>query len=136
MGEIYNMLNIYHDLALKKVSTNFNNVSIIRKNIKYMNEGCRANNGGSVMYNDEQCRPEPCCGNGRPMDDMMDPMPVKNKAYEVRVNQMDYGYIVNVGCQSFSIETSKKLVKFLEKYWLDPKGTEKLWYSGKLGLED
>lgn len=99
-----------------------------------MNEGCRANNGGSVMYNDEQCRPEPCCGNGRPMDDME--IAVPQKSYEVRVNQMDYGYLVNVGCKSFCIESNKKLIKFLEMYWKDPKGIEKLWYSGKLGLED
>lgn len=100
-----------------------------------MNNGCCSSNNGNgsnLVYNDEQCRPEPCCGNDRPCD----PMPVKNKAYEVRVNQMDFGYLVNIGCQSFSIESNKKLVKFLEMYWKDPKGTEKLWYSGKLGLED
>jgi hypothetical protein len=57
-----------------------------------------------------------------------------NHIREVKINQLDHGYNIEVGCQKFAIETKEKLVKYLVLYLKDPQKTEKAWQEGKLKL--
>ncbi len=51
--------------------------------------------------------------------------------YEIKIKPLNYGYIVNVGCQSFAIEDKNKLLKNLEAYLTNPSATEKKWRENK-----
>lgn len=51
---------------------------------------------------------------------------------EICIKQVDYGYVVNVGCHTFAIESVDRLNELLNKYLLQPNATEKLWYDGTL----
>lgn len=53
---------------------------------------------------------------------------------EIRIQQVDHGYIVNVGCQTFAVESIKRLVKNIEKYLESPDEIEKAWMSKSLEL--
>jgi hypothetical protein len=69
-----------------------------------------------------------------------DPMPAppapcgSGKIKEIRITQVDHGYIVNVGCQTFAIESAKRLVKNIEKYFESPEEIEQAWMSKNLEL--
>jgi hypothetical protein len=56
----------------------------------------------------------------------------ESKIRETRITQLNYGYLVNVGCQTFAFETVDKLIEKLGEYLKNPSQTEKDWYSGKL----
>ena len=58
--------------------------------------------------------------------------PRGNKIYDVIIKELDLGYIVKVGCQSFAIESKSKLLTLLTEYLSDPKATEKKWNEGVL----
>lgn len=45
----------------------------------------------------------------------------------VRIEPLNYGFMVNVGCQSFAIESTEKLLKLLAAYYTDPRTVEKQW---------
>lgn len=53
------------------------------------------------------------------------------KAYSINIEQLDFGYIVRVGCQTFAVESASKVITNLEAYLNDPKGIEKQWYANK-----
>lgn len=53
---------------------------------------------------------------------------------EIRISQVDHGYIINVGCQTFAVESIKRLVKNIEKYLESPEEIEKAWMSKNLEL--
>ena len=55
-----------------------------------------------------------------------------NKIREVKIEQLNHGYLVRVGCQRFAIETSEKLLSLLSDYMKFPADTEKAWFDGKL----
>jgi hypothetical protein len=52
--------------------------------------------------------------------------------YRVNIRPLDEGYIVEVGCKSFALSSTKKMLKYLTMYYNDPAGTEKLYGKGKL----
>ena len=54
------------------------------------------------------------------------------KIKDIRIEQLEYGYIIRVGCQSFAIEQADKLIEYLTEYINKPDETEKDWYSGIL----
>lgn len=54
------------------------------------------------------------------------------KIREICIKQVNYGYIVNVGCHTFAVESAVKLGELLNKYLMQPNATEKLWYDGTL----
>ena len=54
------------------------------------------------------------------------------QAREINIRPLNYGYVVNIGCQTFAIESVEKLVSNLEKYLNSPNETEKEWFSGNL----
>jgi hypothetical protein len=51
---------------------------------------------------------------------------------EVSIKQLNYGYIVGVGCHNFAFETPDKLIEKLGEYLKDPQGTENKWFKGDL----
>lgn len=69
-----------------------------------------------------------------------DPIPAlqdpcgSDRIKEIRITQVDHGYIVNIGCQTFAIESSKRLVKNIEKYLESPQEIEKAWMNKSLEL--
>lgn len=73
-----------------------------------------------------------CCRADEPM--MESEYPRRVKAREIRIQPMDHGYVINVGCQSFVFETAEKMIKNLDAYLADPEGVEKAWLSNTLVL--
>ena len=55
-----------------------------------------------------------------------------SQAREINIRPLNFGYVVNIGCQTFAIESVEKLVSNLEKYLNSPNDTEKEWFSGNL----
>lgn len=75
----------------------------------------------------ESLRPsQECCITPEPRP-MLDEQPRR----QIRINTMNYGYVVEIGCQSFAIETKEQLVKKLSAYIMDPAGVEKAWFETK-----
>lgn len=50
-----------------------------------------------------------------------------DKLKEIKITAMDAGYIVNVGCQTFAIESKQSLITKLSAYINDPDNVEKAW---------
>ena len=55
----------------------------------------------------------------------------QNTIRNISIKQLNYGYIVEVGCHSFAIETHHKVMIHLGKYLADPKKTEEEWFEKK-----
>jgi len=55
----------------------------------------------------------------------------KIKIEDIVIKQMDYGYLVKIGCQTIVVETPKKLIKAFKKYLKDPAGVEELFMQGE-----
>lgn len=49
----------------------------------------------------------------------------------IRVRPLSIGFSLEIGCQSFAIETREKLVKILTAYIMNPKGVEDKYYLAK-----
>lgn len=49
----------------------------------------------------------------------------------ITINKLDYGYVVKIGCQSFAIESEKKVISGLTKYLDNPSEEEKRWFKEK-----
>ena len=54
-----------------------------------------------------------------------------SKPREINIQSLDYGYIVNVGCQSYAIEGIEKLITNLEAYLKDPNMVERKWFKDR-----
>ncbi len=54
----------------------------------------------------------------------------KNKISDIVIKEIDYGYIVKVGCQTLAIETQIKLIKWLTEYIQNPDAVTKKWNDG------
>lgn len=67
-----------------------------------------------------------CCGGEKCSSDEV------GKIREVSIRQVNYGYVVVVGCHTFAIESVAKLSEMLNTYLLKPNETEKQWYNGTL----
>lgn len=48
---------------------------------------------------------------------------------DIRIQPLNSGYLVNVGCQSVAVETTEALLKALTSYLNNPTKFEKQWYS-------
>ena len=60
------------------------------------------------------------------------PLAAASQAREINIRPLNHGYVVNIGCQTFAIESIEKLISNLEKYLNSPIETEKKWFSGNL----
>ena len=59
--------------------------------------------------------------------------PGSNKAnYQPEIRQVNNGFIVQLGCQSFVFETFDKMFKYLKMYFEDPNGTEAKFHKNEL----
>ena len=94
----------------------------------------------NLVGGEDQCRPQqecrdeqPCCESearccdDRPNGGLVAKYP--DKARSINIEQMDYGYIVRVGCQTFAVETIEKVINNLVDYLQDPGKTEQEWYK-------
>jgi hypothetical protein len=71
------------------------------------------------------------------VEQMPVPTPVQNlgsnKAnYQPEIRQVNNGFIVQLGCQSFVFETFDKMFKYLKMYFEDPNGTETKFHKNEL----
>ena len=57
--------------------------------------------------------------------------PNNNNIYDINIKQLSYGYVVNIGCQSFAIENSETLIKGLSNYLKSPSECENIWMKDK-----
>jgi len=55
--------------------------------------------------------------------------PMNDNLREIRIEPLNSGFIVRVGCQSAAIETNESLLKGLKAYLEDPRGFEKKWFG-------
>lgn len=55
-----------------------------------------------------------------------------NSIKETRIRQLNHGYVIDVGCHSFAIESAQKAIELLGKYIINPSATEKEWFEGSL----
>ena len=51
---------------------------------------------------------------------------------DISISQVNYGYIVKVGCHTFAFETADRLIEKLGTYLKEPNKTESRWYKGTL----
>ena len=54
-----------------------------------------------------------------------------NKIREIRIVELNYGYVVNVGCHAFAVETKERLCRALNDYIMNPAETEANWFKTK-----
>ena len=52
--------------------------------------------------------------------------------YEVIIKQVNNGFIVNVGCQTFAFESIDKLSGYMKEYFNDPQGIAERHFKGEL----
>jgi hypothetical protein len=52
--------------------------------------------------------------------------------YQPEIRQVNNGFIVQLGCQSFVFETFDKMSKYLKMYFEDPDGTETKFHKNEL----
>lgn len=60
----------------------------------------------------------------------MNPKPL-NTIRPIRIEQLSHGYVVQVGCQNFAIESASMLIAKLSEYILNPAETESKHEQGK-----
>ena len=72
---------------------------------------------------------EPCCEAPEPRRTLRQE---KVKTREITISEMDYGYLVRVGCQAFAIEKTDDLIEKLTMYLRNPEVTEEMYFNNKL----
>lgn len=78
---------------------------------------------------EQPCRPEECV--------RKEPNPIDRElAHTVRIVQYHIGYVVDVGCKSFTFQTLDEVLYYLEMYMKDPNGTRNKLYEGTLFIKD
>ncbi len=55
----------------------------------------------------------------------------QNRIERINIRQLNYGYLVEVGCQQFAIEHVDKLIKNLKEYLNNPSKKTEVWIRGK-----
>lgn len=53
-----------------------------------------------------------------------------NRMDKMTIKQLNYGYIVSVGCQTLAIDSQVKLIKWMTEYIQNPMAVRKKWYDG------
>lgn len=59
----------------------------------------------------------------------------EGKIRPLSIEELNYGYVVTVGCHKFAISSSKKLTKLIGEYLEDPKSTEEKWFNNSLSIK-
>lgn len=73
----------------------------------------------------------------RTIEDIADPNggilgPPRQRGRTIKIEPQDYGYLVQVGCQSLVFESWEKLVQKLMEYLGNPTATERKYLAGEL----
>lgn len=58
--------------------------------------------------------------------------PNLQKIRNIYLQQLDKGFLIEVGCQRIAISSKKKLIRLLTQYIENPSETENLYNQGKL----
>jgi len=58
--------------------------------------------------------------------------PNVERAREINIRPVDYGYVVQVGCQTFAIEDNELLIQILNEYLNNPQHIENVWMKSKV----
>lgn len=64
------------------------------------------------------------------------PINRETKIRDISIRGLNFGFVVNIGCQSFAVETPEKLCTKLLEYLKSPYSIEKRWFSGEFNLND
>ncbi len=62
----------------------------------------------------------------------MPPKPEPGEIFNVNIRQLAYGYVVEVGCRTFAIEDSTRLIDLLGRYLKSPNEVHKQYNDGVL----
>ena len=57
----------------------------------------------------------------------------KNHIHDIVIKQLDFGYVVKVGCQDMGISSAEELIKMFSDYVKQPLEIEKQWVGGIYG---
>lgn len=57
-----------------------------------------------------------------------------NHIRNISIEQLDHGYIVRVGCQSFAIENLRTVIKNIEQYMINPDDVEDKYLKGEFKI--
>lgn len=78
-------------------------------------------------------------GNIRTSAQLGDTMPTPDaqdtgcqKIRHIEIDQLNYGYIITVGCHKFAIEDQAKAANLIEQYMKNPSDIESKWFKGEL----
>jgi hypothetical protein len=80
-------------------------------------------NSGNVFIGGSE--PAPVITSGRP-----------EKIRNISISGLNFGYVVEIGCQSFAVETPEKLCAKLLEYMKNPQTVEREWFNGGFKLND
>lgn len=70
-----------------------------------------------------------------PVREVMEPVRVEESRvadYKVEISQVNNGFIVNVGCQTFVFEKFETASKYMDLYFQNPSETTRKHYEGTL----
>ena len=99
------------------------------------NTGITGSIGTGISYRTTDCESEGDESEGGEID----PSAVykgNGKIRNIQIKGLDYGFTIQVGCQSFAIETPEKVCSKLLEYMKNPNSIERDWFSGKFLNDD
>lgn len=56
----------------------------------------------------------------------------KQKIHSINIEELDYGYILRVGCKSFAFVDKQLMLDYLTKYMDNPQEMENKYYNNEL----
>lgn len=69
----------------------------------------------------------------QPINEIEEPNTIKIRDFSVK--ELNYGFLITVGCHKFAISTPTEAAKLIAEYLKDPKGTENKWFSNELSIK-
>jgi hypothetical protein len=57
-----------------------------------------------------------------------------SRAYQITIQQLDHGFLVNVGCKAFAIEDKDRLLARLNEYLSDVSGVTEAYFNKKFTI--
>jgi len=82
-------------------------------------------------YQDEACE-EPRPERSEYEEQSAPTPPLASAIRDTRIQQLNKGYVVHVGCHTFAFSTKEEMIYSLLKYINEPGKTEQEWFAGKL----
>lgn len=60
---------------------------------------------------------------------------VKGRIKEIKIYQLDHGYILEVGCKKIALDSPEKIIFGLKKYFANPENVEHQFLKGAFKFE-